>query len=269
MTVLQAIILGVVQGFTEFLPVSSSGHLVLAQKLLNVQSDNNLTFDVFVHFGTLLSVFVYFWKDIIEIFKSILNSFKTRDFKEAYSRSEHFRIGVSIFVASIPAGVIGLSFRDIIKDTFTDPKLVSVCLVVTGLILFLTRLARPNPDKKIGVVSALVIGVAQAVAILPGISRSGSTISTGMYLKLSSVRAAQFSFLLSIPVIAGASLLETKNLISEGVDIGAAPLIVGTLVSAVTGYISIKAMLKILQRGKLSWFAFYCLVVGVLGIIFI
>jgi len=269
LTVLQAIILGVVQGFTEFLPVSSSGHLVLAQKLLNVQSANTLTFDVFVHFGTLISVFVFFWKDIVEILKSIVSSLKSMSFKEEYSRNEHFRIGVSIVAGSIPAGVIGLLFRDIIKDTFTDPKLAAVCLVVTGLILFLTRLARPNPDKKIGVVSALVIGVAQAVAILPGISRSGSTISTGMYLKLSSVRAAQFSFLLSIPVIAGASLLETKNLIAEGVDIGAAPLIVGTLVSAVTGYISIKAMLKILQRGKLSWFAFYCLVVGVLGIIFI
>jgi len=259
----------VVQGFTEFLPVSSSGHLVLAQKLLNIQSGSILTFDVFVHFGTLISVSVFFWKDIVEILKSIVTSLKSMNFKEEYSRNEHFRVGVSIIAGSIPAGVIGLLFRDIIKDTFTDPKLAAVCLVVTGLILFLTRLARPNPDKKVGVASALVIGVAQAIAIFPGISRSGSTISTGMYLKLSSVRAAQFSFLLSIPVISGAALLETKNLIAEGVDIGTAPLIVGTLVSAVTGYISIKAMLKILQRGKLSWFAFYCLVVGILGIIFI
>lgn len=270
MTVLQAVILGVVQGFTEFLPVSSSGHLVLAQKLLDVQSTNTLTFDVFVHFGTLLSVFVFFWKDIVEIVKSIVRSLKgAMNLREEYSRNEHLRIGVSIVVGSIPAGIIGVLFRDVIKDTFTDPKLAGVCLVVTGLILFLTRLARPNPDKRVGIVSAFVVGIAQAVAILPGISRSGSTISTGMYLKLTSVRAAQFSFLLSIPVIAGASLLETKNLLSEGVDIGAAPILVGTLVSAATGYLSIKAMLKILQKGKLSWFAFYCLVVGVFGIVFI
>ena len=206
MTVFQAIVLGVIQGFTEFLPVSSSGHLVLAQELLDVKSANNLTFDVFVHFGTLISVLVFFWKDIIEIVKSILKSFRLTNFKEEYGKSEYLRLGVAIVIGSVPAGVIGLLFRDTIKDTFTEPKLVAVNLVLTGLILFLTRLAYPREGKQVGIVSGIVVGCAQAFAILPGISRSGTTISTGLYLRLSHVQAARFSFLLSVPVIAGAAL---------------------------------------------------------------
>lgn len=269
MTVLHAVILGVIQGFTEFLPVSSSGHLVLAQKLLDVQSTSNLTFDVFVHFGTLISVFAVFWKEILEILKSVVKSLHFSEFAEHYANDEYLRLAVGIVIGTIPAALIGLAFRDFIKDTFTEPKIVGVNLVLTGLMLFLTRLARPSDDRKIGTISAALIGIAQAIAIFPGISRSGSTISTGLYLKLSPVRAAQFSFLLSIPVIAGAALLETKNLIHEGIDIGGIPLVVGTIVAAITGYLSIKAMLKVLQRGKLSWFAAYCFLAGVFGILFV
>jgi len=269
MTILQALVLGIVQGLTEFLPVSSSGHLVLAQSLLDVQSANDLTFDVFVHFGTLISVVFYFWKDIVEILKSIMRSFATRNFRESYANVEHFRLGIAIIVGTIPAGIVGLLFRDQITDTFTEPKLVGVNLVLTGLILFLTRLSRGSQNKQVGILSGIVIGIAQAVSILPGISRSGSTISTGLYLRLSHVRAAQFSFLLSIPAIAGASLLETRTLLQGGVDMGMGVIAVGTVVAALSGYLSIKAMLKILEKRKISWFAFYCLLVGVLGIIFV
>ena len=151
MTVLQAIILGTIQGLTEFLPVSSSGHLVLVQEFLDVQSANNLSFDVFVHFGTLISVLFYFWKDIVQIVNSMLKSLRLTNFKEEYSKNEHLRLGVAIIVGSVPAGVIGLMFRDIIKDTFTEPKLVGVNLALTGLILFFTRLSRPKEGKQIGI----------------------------------------------------------------------------------------------------------------------
>ncbi|MBI3004159.1 MAG: undecaprenyl-diphosphate phosphatase [Ignavibacteriales bacterium] len=269
MTFLQAVLLGIVQGFTEFLPVSSSGHLVLAQELLDVQSVNNLTFDVFVHFGTLVSVLVYFWKDALEIIKSMGKSFRPANFREGYAKDEHLRLGVAIVIGTIPAGVIGLLFHEAIKDTFTEPKLVGVNLVLTGLILFLTRLSHAKEGKQVGALSGFVIGIAQAIAILPGISRAGTTISTGLYLRLSHIQAARFSFLLSVPAIAGASILETRSLLQGGIDIGIDVIAVGTVVAAVSGYLSIKAMLKVLQKRKISWFALYCLVVGVIGIVFI
>jgi undecaprenyl-diphosphatase len=269
LSVIDAILLAIIQGFTEFLPVSSSGHLVLAQQLLNLQNPQMLSFDVFVHFGTLISVVIIFWKDIYEMMKSFFTAFTALRQNEEYKKTEHFRLGLAIIIGSIPAGVIGLMYRHQIEAAFTDTKLVAMNLVITGLILFLTRLARPTAGKKVGMVSAFVIGIAQAVAILPGISRSGSTMSTAIYLKIAPVQAARFSFLLSVPVIAGAALLEGYKLIKYGTTLGLAPMFVGTAVSAVAGYFAIKVLLKIMEKGKFSWFSFYCLIVGILAIIFI
>lgn len=269
MTILQAVILGFIQGLTEFLPVSSSGHLVLGQHLLNVNNPEILSFDVYVHFGTLISVFLIFRHDIMQILRAMWRPLTTFKWKEEYDSSEHFRIGVAIIIGSIPAGIIGLKFHDQIEEVFKDPKLVAMNLVITGLLLFLTRLTRRAEPKPMDPFKAFLIGVAQAFAILPGISRSGSTMSMAMYLKISPVQAARFSFLLSIPVIAGATLLETKDLIKHGTDIGIAPLLAGTIVAAISGYFAIKVLLKIVEKGKFSWFAFYCLAVGILGIVFI
>ncbi|MBI3585663.1 MAG: undecaprenyl-diphosphate phosphatase [Ignavibacteriales bacterium] len=269
MTILQAVILGFIQGLTEFLPVSSSGHLVLGQHLLKIENPDILSFDVFVHFGTLISIFLIFRREIIQILRAMWKPLTTFKWKEEYDNSEHFRIGLAIIVGSIPAGVIGIIFHDQIKDAFTDPQLVAMNLVITGLLLFLTRLTRRAEPKPMNPFKAFLIGIAQAFAILPGISRSGSTMSVAMYLKISPVQAARFSFLLSIPVIGGAALLETKNLIKHGAEIGIAPLLAGTIVAAISGYFAIKILLKIVERGKFSWFAFYCLAVGVLGIVFI
>jgi undecaprenyl-diphosphatase len=269
LSVLNAILLAILQGFTEFLPVSSSGHLVLAQELLNLHDPQMIVFDVFVHFGTLISVVFVFWKDIIEMLRSFFHAFVTMHLKEEYKKTEHFRLGVAIIIGSIPAGIIGLIYRHQIEAAFTDPKLVAMNLVITGLILFLTRLTKPIEGKKIGPVSAIIIGCAQAVAILPGISRSGSTMSAALYLKTSPVQAARFSFLLSVPVIAGASLLEGYELFKHGNTLGLMPLLVGTVVSAIAGYFAIKVLLKIMEKGKFSWFSFYCLTVGILGILFI
>ncbi len=271
MTILQSVILGVVQGLTEFLPVSSSGHLVLAEHLLGIQNTGDITFEVFVHFGTFCSVVVVFWNDIVAIVRSLLNAFSPFQFNKAYYRKhEEFRTAVHVVVGTIPAGIVGWKYEHAISETFSDPKLVAAMPVVTALILFLTGLAKPIKGKKVGFVSAIIIGVAQAVAVIPGISRSGSTMSTALYLRTDPYQAARFSFLLSLPVIAGATLLKTKELVQSGTTLhGLFALSVGTLVAFVSGYFAIKILLRIMERGQFRWFSLYCLTVGVLGILFI
>jgi len=268
-TVLDAVILAVIQGLTEFLPVSSSGHLVLGQHLLGIKNPEILTFDIFVHFGTLLSVVAVFWKDILAMVRSVWKALRSFRFIQAYKTDADFRTSVAIIVASVPAALIGILFRDQIAEAFTDPKLVAVNLVVTGLILFLTRLSRPVEGRSVGNVIGFFVGIAQAFAILPGISRSGSTISMGMFFGINPTAAARFSFLMSLPVILGATALETKDFIAEGSSIPILPTLIGTLVAAVTGYLAIKWLLRIVQRGSFSLFSFYCLALGVAGIIFI
>ncbi|MBM4161861.1 MAG: undecaprenyl-diphosphate phosphatase [Ignavibacteria bacterium] len=269
MSTLQAILLGLIQGLTEFLPISSSGHLALGQHLFRVNDPSVLSFDVYVHFGTLISVCVIFWRDILEIIRSTWAALVSWRLREAYRTADHVRLGVAILIGSIPAAVVGLMFRSAIEQAFADPKQVAVNLVLTGLILFLTRLARPGEANKLGIAAGFVVGIAQAVAILPGISRSGTTMSTALFLKFPPVLAARFSFLLSIPVIAGAALLESKNVVTHGMETGFAPVVFGTISAAVTGYIAIKLLLRVMEKGKFSWFAFYCLALGVAGILFI
>jgi undecaprenyl-diphosphatase len=270
-TILQAAILGLIQGLTEFLPISSSGHLVLAEHLLNIKTSTDITFEVFVHFGSMMSVVAVFWKDIVGILQSFFRAFVPWRFGPAYYREqEPFRLSISILVGSIPAAVVGLRYEHAIAEAFTDPKLVAVMLVITGLLLFLTGLAQPVQGKKVGLLTALAIGIAQAFAIIPGISRSGSTISTALYLKIDPYHAARFSFLLSLPVIAGATLLKAKDLLANGgAEESFVVLAVGMAVSFASGYGAIKLLLRIVERGKIRWFSLYCLVVGVLGIIFI
>lgn len=269
MSILDAVILGLVQGLTEFLPVSSSGHLVLGQYLLNLQNTGMLSFDVYVHFGTLISVCIIFRKDIAEMILGTWKALHTGTLKSAYESNEYVRMSLAIIVGSIPAAIIGLKYHDQIAEAFQDPKLVSVNLVITGLILFLTRFPKVKEGKRLGLISGFIIGLAQSVAILPGISRSGSTISMALFLRLSPGTAARFSFLLSIPVIAGAALLETKTVIRQGMESGFGPFILGMIAAAVAGYVSIKILLRIIERGKLSWFAFYCFALGIAGILFI
>ncbi|HTY36432.1 MAG TPA: undecaprenyl-diphosphate phosphatase [Bacteroidota bacterium] len=269
MSILQAALLGLLQGLTEFLPVSSSGHLVLAKQVLNVANPEMLSFDVYVHFGTLISVCIIFRHDISRIIRAFWDAARTQAWKTAYSSNEYFRLGLAIMVASVPAAIIGLMYHDQIAEAFRDPKLVSVDLIVTGLFLFMTRFPKAVDGKRVGIVSGSIIGIAQSVAILPGISRSGSTISTALFLRIPPHLAARFSFLLSVPVIAGAALLETKTMVRQGMELGFAPFIVGLVVAAIVGYGSIKLLLQIIERGRFSWFAFYCFVVGIAGILFI
>jgi undecaprenyl-diphosphatase len=266
LSVLDTVLLAVLQGFTEFLPVSSSGHLVLAQQLLNLHNPQIVSFDVFVHFGTLISVVIVFWNDIIEILRSFIKAIKKYITKEEHKKTEYFHLGMAIIIGSIPAGVIGLAFHRQIEEIFADSKFVAMNIVITGLILFLTRLAKPLKGKKVGILSSIIIGLAQMVAILPGISRSGSTMSAALFLKISPVQAARFSFLLSIPVIAGATLLATCKLIADGTTIGYLQIVIGIAISAIAGYVAIKLLLRIMEKGKFSWFSLYCLVIGIFGI---
>ena len=233
-----------------------------------VDSGHALTFDVFVHFGTILSIVAVFWKDILDILGSLWIGVTGWRLREQYRNSEPARIGIAILVASIPAGVIGLLFRHQIEEAFADPKLVSVNLVLTGLILFLTRISVPKEEKRIGIFSGFLVGLAQAAAVLPGISRSGATMSMAMYLRLSPQRAARFSFLMAIPVISGATALEAPRLL-EAMGTPTVPTLAGALVAGVVGYVAIRVLLRIVERGGFSSFAFYCLGVGVLGILFL
>ncbi len=271
MTFVQSLILGLVQGLTEFLPISSSGHLVLVEHLLGVVPSKDITFEVFVHFGTLMSVVVVMWKDVVAILQSLVRALiRGRLSKDYYNENENFRLALTIIVGSVPAATVGLLFEDAIAGAFTDPKMVSVMLVLTGLILFLTRLAEPIENKNVGIASSILVGIAQAMAIVPGISRSGATISCAMYLRVSPSNAARFSFLLSIPVIAGATLLKTKDLVVDGFGAESFSQIAGgTVMAFLSGYVAIKVLLRVVQQGKFSAFAFYCLIAGSLGIIFI
>lgn len=271
MSFVDAMILGLVQGLTEFLPVSSSGHLVLAQELLGISHHGDISFEVFVHFGTLFSVIAALRKDVFGILSAIFSALgKPSEVRELYRTTAFFRVAVFILIGSIPAAVVGLRFEESITKLFNDPKLVSVMLMITGFILFLTKFANPREDKNVGIRSAIAIGCAQAFAIIPGISRSGSTISTGLFSGVSREQSAKFSFLLALPAIFGATLLKTRDMfLAPPTTEKVLTLAMGTIMAALSGYIAILFLLKLLRKRRFSWFAYYCFLVGVLGVLFI
>ncbi len=269
MNFFDALILGLLQGLTEFLPVSSSGHLVLGQTVLGVLQADNITFEIFVHFGTLFSILAIFWKDVWQIFSSLFKGLKNPgNIPSLLKNDEHFRLAALIVVGSIPAAVIGLLFKPFVERAFADVSLVGVMLIVTGLVLFLTRLAKPKPDKKVGWGTAIFIGFAQAFAILPGISRAGMTISAGLFSGVAREQAARYSFLLALPAIFGATLLETFEITGTPIEREFIfTLIVGTVAACIAGYVAIKTVFIVLKRDKFSYFSFYCLAVGLIVIL--
>ena len=271
MSIIQSIILGLIQGLTEFLPVSSSGHLVLAKSFMNINTGNDVSFEVFVHFGTFLSVVMIFWKDISEMYKVFAQAINhPSKISEMYRTNEMFRLMVFVIIGCIPAGILGVMFDEFFEEMFSDPKLISEMLLITGLILFLSRFAKQSRDGNVTLTSSFGIGCVQAVAILPGVSRSGSTISAALMMGVSQENAARFSFLMALPIIFGATLLKTRHLIISPPPSGQlVTMAIGTLVAFISGYIAIKALTGILRRGKFSFFAYYCFVVGILGILFI
>ena len=252
MNILKAVILGIVQGFTEFLPISSSGHLVLFQKLFGI-SQPMLSFDVVLHLGTLVAVFIVFWGDILAILKKPLQN-----------------ITYMLIVATIPAVVVGLLFDKQIGALFTGGITLALGFIITGLLLIYSdRIKNPQKlEKDIRFTDAVVIGCMQAIAIAPAISRSGSTITAGLHQRLSRETAARFSFLLSIPAILGAAVLTARDIIKGPggaagfLSAGTLPLIFGFLAAALSGYLSIRFMLDLIKKSKLSYFGYYVLVLA-------
>ncbi len=250
MDIFQAIILGIVQGITEWLPVSSSGHLVLFEHLFGLSQP--LLFDIMLHVGSLIVVLYYFRKDIRELIFGVFDGDR-----------EKFRIVLMIIIATIPIALVGYFFQDFIESIFKDLRTVGFALLFTSLLLFLSR----YPKKKEGrmtYMNALGIGIFQAIAILPGVSRSGSTISSGMMLGVRKEEAARFSFLIFIPAILGAFVLHLGDITAFTDPL---PVIIGTLVSAIVGYFTLKLLMNIIKRDKFSWFSLYCLLLGIVVLV--
>jgi undecaprenyl-diphosphatase len=255
MDLLKTIVLGIVQGFTEFLPISSSGHLVLAADLLQFQEEG-VAFEVFVHLGTLFSVLIAFRLDI---YKMVLAPFKLWQGTDIDPDTREYALwDLYVIIGTIPAAVVGLIFKDQIESFFSDTILVIIMLFITGTILLLSRQIK-SAQGPVTPWKSLLIGCAQAFAILPGISRSGSTIVTGMALGVDREKAARFSFILSIPAILGAFVLKIADLMESSIS---SPqllyLLTGTLAAFISGYIAIVWLMNLIKKGKLDRFAYYC-----------
>lgn len=255
----QAVVLGILQGLTEFLPVSSSGHLVLGQHLLGLKEPEML-FDVAVHMGTLIAVAAFFWRQLW----TMLRGLWARDEDGERGR----RLILLVFMGSLPTAAMGLLFRHDFESLFGSVTAVGVALIVTGALLMATHFAPPARRDiwRMGVWRALVIGLVQGIAITPGISRSGSTISAALLLGVDRRLAAEFSFVLSLPAILGALLLHVKDLGPEQA-VAWPPLAIGAVAAGVTGILALKLLIGVVQRGGLHWFAFYCWLLGAVSLI--
>ncbi len=265
MNILQAIILGIVQGITEFLPISSSAHLVITPLFFGWQfpEEQIFPFDVLVQVGTLVAVIVYFYRDLLQILTAVLHGLKNR----APFAEPHARLGWLILLASLPAGFAGLFLKDIVEAAFKSPLAVAGFLVITALLLYLAERigSRKRELTSIGALDALVIGSAQVLALFPGISRSGATISAGMSRHLDRPAAARFSFLMSIPVMSAAGLIGLIDLFNMPNLAAFLPvMVVGFVTAGVVGYLSIHWLLRFLSRSPLTPFSIYCLAAAAL-----
>lgn len=258
----EALLLGLIQGLTEYLPVSSSGHLAIGQALFGMENgEDNLMFTVAVHVATVLSTIVILWSEIDWIFRGL---FKCELNKET-------KYVLNIIISMIPVGIVGLFFKDQVEEIFGSGLLVvGCCLLITAALLTFSYYAKPRQKEHISWKDALIIGIAQAVAVLPGVSRSGSTIATGLLLGNKKESLAQFSFLMVIPPILGEALLDVlKAVKGESVmgSIETFPLIIGFLAAFLSGCLACKWMINIVKKGKLIYFGIYCAIVGVFTII--
>lgn len=258
---LQALVLGIIQGLTEYLPVSSSGHLAIGSYLFGIDGEENLAFTVLVHVATVMSTFVVLWKEIDWILKGLFK-FKMND------ETKYF---LNIVVSMIPIGIVGVFFKDTVEEIFGSGLLiVGCCLLLTAVLLTFSYYAKPRQRENISMKDAFIIGLAQACAVLPGLSRSGSTIATGLLLGNKKEKLAQFSFLMVIPPILGEVLLDVlkaaKGEEAFG-DISVLPLVVGFIAAFVSGCLACKWMINIVKKGKLIYFGIYCAIAGAVTIV--
>lgn len=262
MSWIEALVLGILQGLTEYLPVSSSGHLAIGSALFGIEGEENLTFTIVVHVATVLSTLVILWKEIDWIVKGL---FKFR-------MNDETKYVLNIVISMIPIGIVGVFFKDTVEEIFGSGLLIVGCmLLVTAALLTYSYYAKPRVKETIGWKDAFVIGLAQACAVLPGLSRSGSTIATGLILGNKKESLAQFSFLMVIPPILGEALLDGLKIVKDasaaGAEISTLSLCVGFLAAFLSGCVACKWMINIVKRGKLVYFGIYCAIVGVVTIL--
>ena len=275
MHLIQSVLMGIVQGLSEFLPISSSGHLVLTSNFYKVfsgislleESNQEIFLDIMLHFGTLIAVLVYFRKDILTILKALVNGFKNKDYS-----SKEFKIGIYIILGTVITSIIALLLNNLAAELVFKPAYVGILLVITGFILLISeKVSQERLEKKdISFKNSILIAIAQGLAALPGFSRSGLTIATGLLAGSDRTTAAKYSFLLSIPIIIGASLVYpfVKIDIQEIYAFNWTSIIVGTFISGIVGYLCIKYFMKFLSKFSLAIFGYYCIVVGILAFVF-
>ena len=250
---LEAIMLGIIQGLTEFLPISSSGHLVLAQHFMDINT-RGVFLEVILHMGTLSAILIYYRIELLKLVLDIVNGIETAQ-----------RYIIYLAIATMPAVCSGLILRDIIESTFTL-SIVKWMFMITGIIVGSTYFSKNRPQREMVLIIAFCIGIAQSFALLPGISRSGITISLALIIGIQHKEAAKFAFFMAIPVLFGAGLLQVIS-IEHQVNILTGPLMVGFISSAITGYLVISWLLDVISRGKFYWFSLYCFAVSLLAFI--
>ena len=260
MSWLEALVLGIVQGLTEYLPVSSSGHLAIGSALFGIEGEENLAFTIVVHVATVFSTLVILWKEIEWIFRGLFK----------FEMNSETRYAINILISMIPIGIVGVFFKDTVEAIFGSGLLIVGCmLLVTAALLAFSYYAKPRQKENISMKDAFIIGLSQACAVLPGLSRSGTTIATGLLLGNNKAKLAQFSFLMVIPPILGEALLDILKLV-KGEDIaGAIPtlsLVVGFVAAFLSGCLACKWMINIVKKGKLIYFAIYCAIAGLVTI---
>ena len=261
MTELQALLMGLLQGLTEYLPVSSSGHLTIASALFGIEGEENLTFTIAVHVATVLSTLVILWREIAWLLRGLVDT-------KAPLLSPERKYILAIIISMIPIGIVGVFFKDYVEAIFGSGLLiVGFSLIITAALLTMSYYARPRQKEEISLWQAFVIGIAQSIAVLPGLSRSGSTIATGLLLGVKKEKMAQFSFLMVIPPILGEALLSILEAAKDGAEaavgsISMSSLLIGFVAAFVSGCLACKWMVSIVKKGKLVYFGVYCAIVG-------
>ncbi len=285
--ILKAIVMGLIQGITEFLPVSSSGHLAIFSKIFKMELDSTILFEVMLHFGTLVSIIVVFrediWRLLREFFYILLTCIANfciwikrisgdKSYKYIKVISNSYRkLVIFVIVSSIPTAILGFLSADLVEKASGSLLVVGICMMITAVVLVIADVLPRGKDhiKDVPYSGAFLLGIAQGIATFPGISRSGATISCGMMIGMTKKTAVRYSFIMSIPVVLGATILKLFDLSSEPVNVAQVPAyVVGTLVAGITGYFSIKYMLKMVRRHRYYGFAVYCAVLSVVAIVF-
>lgn len=264
--VLKYVFLGIIQGFTEPIPISSSGHLVLLRHLISIDALKDINFEIVVNFGSFIAIFFLYRKEIFKIITDFFSFIKTKENKY----KENYNYAWLIVIGTIPAGIAGLFLKDYIDKISNNVKLIGIALLITGIALFLIKDAKGKKEKKeISIIDAIVIGLFQTIALLPGISRSGATIVGGMQMNLTRKTAVDYSFMLYLPISLATMILGVKDLIqTPNISTLFIPYLLGMIASCIATYFTTKWFINIMKKGKLWYFSIYCLIVGILVIIF-